>query len=216
MKLITKRKTNQLIAGNQDLRKIVHIAIGMFGFLYAFLSFEIILLTWIFATFCAWFLPSKIEPLEVLLNKEENKLGFSLAMIAYGAVMVAGTLIFQSRILDNLFLLAAVAFGDGFSALIGINYTGTPLPWNKQKTWVGTMSFIIFGTIGALAMIFFFGIFSIHIPVSPTLGSLPIFRVLMVMLICAVVESMPWKFTDNIPIGLAAIVTLLITGKMYH
>jgi len=216
MKSSTRRKVSQLQRGRQNLRKIVHIAVGMFGFLYAFLEWDIILFVWLISIFCAWFLPSRIEALEVILTRKENRLGYSPAMVLYGAVLALSCLIFQNTMMDSLIVLAAVAFGDGFSGLFGSNYSSTPLPYNKDKTLGGLFAFIIFGTIGALALMFFYAVFKIHIPFHPTLSALPIFRVLIIMVVCAIVESIPWRFPDNLPVGVVAIIAALLTSGIAH
>ncbi|MBU1024198.1 hypothetical protein KKB99_07950, partial [bacterium] len=212
----TRKKINQLHRGRQDLRKLIHIAIGMFGFVYVFFEWEIIVFIWLIAIFCAWFLPSRVEALEVLLTRDENRLGYSPEMIKYGGVMALSLVIFQGKILESLIVLAALAFGDGFSGLIGLNFKGTSLPYNSEKSVAGTFAFIIFGTIGALALIFFYAVFKIQVPFEPGLGSLPIFRILIIMAVCAVVESIPWKVSDNLPIGIAAIIMSFLTIPITH
>jgi dolichol kinase len=216
MKSNTTKRTSILKPGRQDLRKVIHISIGMIGFAYPFLEWEPILFIWLIATFCAWFLPSKIESLERILRQDEIKRGYSSAMIAYGVIMVVGTIIFRSAYLNSLILLAVLAFGDGFSSLIGMNSRGTPLFYNPQKTIVGSFAFIIFGTVGALCLVFFHGVFTISSPILLSIGLLPIFRVLIIMTVCAIVESIPWKFTDNIPVGIAAILMILVTSGIFH
>ena len=74
----------------------------MFGFAYAFIDWEAVLLVWIIASFCAWFLPSQVEAFEVLLTHDELRRGYSPAMIAYGLIMIIGTLIFQDVMMDAL------------------------------------------------------------------------------------------------------------------
>lgn len=216
MKSSTIRKVSQLQRGQQDLRKIVHIAVGMFGFLYAFLEWDIVLFVWLVSIFCAWFLPSRIEALEVLLTRKENRLGYSQAMVLYGAVLALSCLIFQNTMMDSLIVLAAVAFGDGFCGLFGSNFSFTPLPYNKDKTLGGIFAFIVFATIGALALMFFYAVFKIHIPFQPSLSTLPIFRVLIIMVVCAIVESIPWRISDNLPVGVAAIIAALLTRGIGH
>ena len=216
MKSKTKKRISILNPGRQDIRKLIHISIGMIGFAYPFLEWETILFIWIVATFSAWFLPSRIEPLEVILRQDEIKRGYSSAMIAYGVVMVAGTIIYRSVYINSLLLLAVLAFGDGFSSLIGMNNRGTPIFYNPQKTVAGSFAFVIFGVIGALCLIFFHGVFTISTPILLSIGLLPILRVLIVVSACAIVESIPWKFSDNIPVGIAAILMILATSGISH
>ena len=106
--------------------------------------------------------------------------------------------------------------GDGFSGLLGSNYRFTPLPYNPDKSIGGVFAFIIFGSIGLIALLFFYAVFKIHIPFQPTLSAIPIFRVLIVMGVCAIVESIPWRIPDNLPVGLAAIIITLLTRGIAH
>jgi dolichol kinase len=216
MKSKTFGKRNEPHYGRQDLRKIIHISLGMIGITYAFLEWDVILYIWIIATVSAWILPIYLEQVEILLTHDERKAGYSIAMICYGILMIIGTILFRDSLINALILLSVIAFGDGFSGLIGATYRGTALPWNLNKTWSGTMSFIIFGTIGALVLILFYAVFTIHIQFVLNLGALPIFRVLMIMIIGALVESIPWRQPDNIPVGIVTIIALYATMGLNH
>ena len=211
-------RNNREISGRgYDIRKIIHIAIGMFGFMYPFLDWETILFAWVIAFFCVWFIPPRIEALETLLTPSERRLGYSPAMISYALVMILASLIFRDTMKESaVILLSALAFGDGFSALIGSNYPGTRIPYNHQKTINGTFAFIIFGTLGALVMLFFLYSFMMHKALNIEPGALPIFKVIIVMTIAAIVETIPWRMPDNIPIGIVGIITLLATMHLYR
>jgi len=213
----TTRLHTELIRGKQDLRKIFHISIGMFGFLYPFMSRNIILAAWIIALFCAWFLPRYVKAYDVFLTPDEKRKKFSPAMISYAAVMLLATLIFGDKMKDSaVVLLSVIAFGDGFAGLIGMNQGGTAIPYNSKKTISGTLAFIFFGTIGALVMFFFLAVFTVNVPGRIGLGSLPIFRTLIVVVVSAIVETIPWKIPDNVSVGIAAIIALLLTMNLYH
>ena len=217
MKAASRKDDNQFARGRQDLRKIFHIAVGMYGFLYPFMDWETILFSWVAAMFCAWFISSRVDAFESLLKLLERRLGYSPAMVGFALMMVIASLIFRDQMKDSaLILLSALAFGDGFSALIGMSYPSTRISYNRKKSIGGSLAFIFFGTIGALFMLFFLFSFMMHKTTPIEVSTFPVFRVLIVMTICAIVETIPWRIPDNIPIGIAGIIALLATMKLYR
>lgn len=49
--------------------------------------------------------------------------------------------------------IALLAFGDGFSTIIGKHYGKTKLHWNGKKTWKGSIAFFVAGGVFAYAFI---------------------------------------------------------------
>ncbi len=89
---------------------------------------------------------------------------------------------------------AILAFGDSTSAIFGSLFKGFKLPYNKDKTFVGAISFIIFGFISSLLVFLFITEKSF----SDAFKS-DIFIVLLIaVIISSLVESLSGQFDDNI------------------
>ncbi|MBN1779024.1 MAG: hypothetical protein JW816_02290 [Candidatus Buchananbacteria bacterium] len=98
---------------------------------------------------------------------------------------------------------SALSLGDGLATIIGLRYGRTKLPWNKQRSFVGSIAFAIGTFVGiVLAMSF----------LIPTLN--PSYIVLVALfggLVGAIVESLPLKIDDNlsVPLVVAILVSLI-------
>src|SRR6266568_4692219 len=77
-----------------------------------------------------------------------------------------------------------LAFGDGFATLIGRAVPIAPLPWNRAKSWGGTLAFIGFAALAGEGISIFFG--------TPSL-----LVVSAAVIVAAIVESMPLGIDDN-------------------
>lgn len=96
---------------------------------------------------------------------------------------------------------AVMALGDGTASLSGKLSQGFPIPWNPQKSILGSMRFVVFGTLGAVSLLLWTlraspqAQFSLAEVITVCLG---------VTICCAVIESLPWKLDDNFTVPLAA------------
>lgn len=96
---------------------------------------------------------------------------------------------------------AVMALGDGTASVGGRLSQRYPIPWNPRKSIVGSVTFIVFGTVGAVCLLQW------TLRASPELQfSLAqlISICLGVTICCALVESLPWKLDDNLTVPLAA------------
>ena len=89
---------------------------------------------------------------------------------------------------------AIMALGDGMATVIGEAVGGSALPWNRQKTWSGFISFAVAGTLGA------------YLLTRWIVPEIPPSRTLLVCaaasLLGAVVESIPIPLDDNVTVPL--------------
>jgi uncharacterized protein (TIGR00297 family) len=89
---------------------------------------------------------------------------------------------------------AIMALGDGMATVIGQAVGGSALPWNRQKTWSGFLSFAVAGTVGAYLLTRW---------IAP---EIPPHRTLLVCaaasLIGGVLESIPIPLDDNLTVPL--------------
>jgi dolichol kinase len=104
---------------------------------------------------------------------------------------------------NHMWMTAAIwgvlAFGDGMATIVGRTTGGPRLPWNISKGWYGSLTFVLFGTLGAAALI----AWTRGVPFLPTL---PLAASLA--LACAVAESLPLTVDDNITVPVAGAIAL--------
>jgi len=91
--------------------------------------------------------------------------------------------------------------GDGLADILGRGLKSPKLPWNKDKSWAGSLGMFIGGWALAafiLGMFVLAGIFP-----GPFTGYL--IPITLIALAGTLVESLPLKDVDNITVTLAAV-----------
>ena len=120
----------------------------------------------------------------------------------YGIVFVLLTILYWQRSPIGIVALMLMCGGDGLADIIGRRFGSSKLPWNQQKSWVGSLAMLLGGFIFAtgIVMVYVFaGIFP-----QPYTGYLV--PLLLIALGGSLVESLPLKDIDNLTITLAAII----------
>jgi len=141
-------------------RQIVHILFGAaligVGILFGKTALLMLLLLLVAIGFTGSQLEMrgvKVPVWHELLQAFERKEAFP----AKGALnYVTGALLAVSFSQNFQFALAAIAllaFGDGFSTMVGKHYGKTKLHWNAKKTWKGSIAFFLAGGIFAFPFI---------------------------------------------------------------
>lgn len=130
---------------------------------------------------------------------EDEAKGYSLGKITYGLSIIILILLFYDKRYVVAGGWALLALGDGFSTMVGKNYGTAKLPWNPDKSWIGSGAFVLFGGVGAfLIMDFVLG-------GQPELamGYKELFWTAMASaFLCTALESLPLQIDDNIIIPL--------------
>jgi phytol kinase len=119
----------------------------------------------------------------------------------YGIVFVIITILYWKDNPIGIVALMLLCGGDGLAEIIGRRYGKVRLPWNKNKSWVGSFGMFLGGwlfAIGILEIYILAGIF------SPSIGSyLP--AVTWIVLGATLVETLPLSDIDNITITISAL-----------
>ena len=120
----------------------------------------------------------------------------------YGLVFVLLTILYWQRSPTGIVALMLMCGGDGLADILGRRFGSGKLPWNPQKSWVGSLAMFLGGFIFAagIVMVYVFaGIFP-----HPYTGYLA--PLLLIALGGTLVESLPLKDIDNLTTTLAAII----------
>lgn len=104
----------------------------------------------------------------------------------------------------GILAIAAMCGGDGMADIIGRQFGGACLPFNRDKSWAGSAAMLVFGSLLSIGFVYlfqFFGCFAIT-PGSATTV------VLLTALAATVVEALPVteRIDDNISVPITAVV----------
>jgi uncharacterized protein (TIGR00297 family) len=187
---------------SEAARKALHIGMAGFALLLPRLSWGAALGAAGFAALFNVAVLPRVAP--YFLRKEEGEKRFSLGIALYPLVVLFLLLLFRR----NLPVVAAgwgyLAFGDGFASLCGMSVGGPRLPWNLQKTFSGSLGYVVFGFFGAA---FLYGFLSSRVP-SPS----ELICLFAAALAGAAIESLPSELDDNVlpPLVGAAVLACLL------
>lgn len=121
--------------------------------------------------------------------------------VFYGVVFVAMTVLYWLESPIGIVALMLMCGGDGLADILGRRYGVRKLPWNREKSWAGSLGMLVGGFLLAVLVLWVFisaGVFS---------GSLADYlpALLVIALAGTAVESLPLKDVDNITVTLAAV-----------
>jgi phytol kinase len=120
----------------------------------------------------------------------------------YGLVFVICTVLFWYDTPIGIVALMQMCGGDGLADILGRRYGRTRIPWNRHKSWVGSLGMFLGGfslSVFILLIYVWMGIFSFS-----TFDFLPI--LLLISIAATLVESIPFRDVDNITVTLTAVI----------
>ncbi|MFA5021732.1 MAG: hypothetical protein WC508_01455 [Patescibacteria group bacterium] len=182
---------------SEEKRQIVHILLFFLAFLLKFLNRWQAALLLLFLLLVTLVVIPKLRIKSYFYRSFERK--YSQGAVLYFLVLLVLVLIFPLYIVAASW--AILALGDGAATLIGANFKAKELPWNRHKTFAGSIAFVIFGTLGAFILLRW---------MLPDLSLIGAFSLgFKTALIAGLVESLPLRLNDNVS------VTLVSAAVMY-
>jgi uncharacterized protein (TIGR00297 family) len=139
--------------GSELLRKVVHVGMGLFALTLRWLTPWQAAACALVALLFNLFLLHRITGRSLLRTDEKQK-GFSLGIALYPAVVLTLILVFFRRLELAAAVWGFLAFGDGMATVAGVTVGGPKLPWNRDKSWAGLISFVLWGTAAAAFLIY--------------------------------------------------------------
>lgn len=131
---------------SETARKTVHVAMGGFALLLAYLSWWQALVLAV-AAFLHNLLLLPLYARRKVFRGEAGVSGRDTGILLYPASIVVLILVFHRRLEIVAAAWALLAFGDGFATIAGKGIEGPRLPWNRAKTWSGFIAFIAIGFV---------------------------------------------------------------------
>ncbi|XP_020100685.1 probable phytol kinase, chloroplastic isoform X1 [Ananas comosus] len=126
----------------------------------------------------------------------------------YVIVLLFCVLVFWRDSPVGVVSLSMMSGGDGFADIVGRRYGAIKLPYNRKKSWVGSISMFLSGFVFSIGMLFYFSCFG-YICLD---WERAIWKVALVSFAATLVESLPISdvLDDNISVPLASMLTAFL------
>jgi len=129
-------------------RKVLHIAMGGFAVLLAYLTWWQALVLALAALLHNLFVLPLYARGRIFRGEARTK-GRDLGIVLYPASIAILILVLHTRLEIVAAAWGLLAFGDGFATIAGKGIGGPRLPWNRDKTWTGFAAFLFMGFCAA-------------------------------------------------------------------
>ncbi|GLJ05200.1 hypothetical protein SUGI_0013500 [Cryptomeria japonica] len=130
----------------------------------------------------------------------------------YVLVLIFCTTVFWRESPIGVVALAMMCGGDGIADIMGRRFGGFKLPYNREKSWAGTISMLVFGFLTSLGVLSYFSAFEfIHLNWETIVQ-----YVAVISVAATIVESLPVTqfLDDNISVPLTCVIVGLWLFKI--
>lgn len=192
--------TRRPAAISEDARKVVHISFGAGALLLRWLPWvPAILLASCAVCFNIWGL-HRIGGQKLFRPDEHGRWRAKSGIVLYPATVVGLLLVLSDRFDIIAASWGVLAFGDGMASLVGRHFPLRPLPWNRGKSLGGTIAFVVFGSLGAVALL----IWCSDRVIPPAYAWFPLVAGALGATAAAFVETIPIRLDDNVSVAATA------------
>lgn len=181
------------------LRKVTHMGVGLIAFSLRFLGPLWGAVLAAVALCMNLFLLPRIGGRR-MWREAEHAAGSSLGIVLYPLAVLLLILIFYRRLEVAAAAWGILAFGDGMASVAGMALGRRKLPWNPRKSWVGTIAYILFGTIAAAVLLEW----TAPGPPEKYSWAFALAVCFAAALLAAALESLPQGLDDNIGVPLVS------------
>lgn len=188
------------------VRKLLHISPGLLAFLLPFAPHTKPLSTQALLEITA--ITTALTGIYIALRHIVARPGesdFYTTTLSYPIAVLATLFAFPAAPELAAVVVVIIAFGDGSAYLGGKSIGGPSLPWNHDKTWAGSLSFV--AVAGPLASLAYW--------LEADAGTSTLAASIIgsgAALFASLAESLPTNLSDNLRVG----VTAAITAAMLH
>lgn len=188
---------------NEFNRKFLHMLPGVLPFLLAVLPHDDPP-DWI-AMGIVIAITVVLTGLYILMRSRVSRPGekdFYSTTLSYPAAVLGTMLLFPSHIEFAMVVVILIAFGDGFAYICGKRFGRRRLPWNPEKSWAGTIGFVLFSAPVASL------VFWLEAKNPEVSFSLAAICCTIAATLAALAESWPTKLTDNLRVGVTGAIAV--------
>ncbi|OMP05509.1 Phosphatidate cytidylyltransferase [Corchorus olitorius] len=143
------------------------------------------------------------------VTREGNPKELLRGPLYYVVILIICALIFWRESPIGIISLGMMCGGDGIADIMGRRFGSSKIPYNKSKSWVGSISMFVFGFFISVGMLYYYsvlGYFKLD-------WGWTIRRVAIVSLVATVVESLPitMLIDDNISVPLSSMLAAYLS-----
>ncbi|OMO87236.1 Phosphatidate cytidylyltransferase [Corchorus capsularis] len=143
------------------------------------------------------------------VTREGNPKELLRGPLYYVVILIICALIFWRESPIGIISLGMMCGGDGIADIMGRRFGSSKIPYNKSKSWVGSISMFVFGFFISVGMLYYYsvlGYFKLD-------WGWTIPRVALVSLVATVVESLPitMLIDDNISVPLSTMLAAYLS-----
>lgn len=189
-------------------RKLVHVCVGGLALLLRFLSWPQAAGMAAAAFLFNWQLLPRLGG-RALWREHELARGYPPGILIYPLSVLGLVLVFRDDLAKAAACWGLLAVGDGMAALAGRALRGPRLPWNRDKSLAGLLAFLLFGAPAASLLM----AFTLGLPLQSWSSPRILAYCVPLVIVCALVESMPTTLDDNFTVPLAGAVTLVLVEQ---
>jgi len=172
---------------NELLRKFLHIAMGFGALLLTRIPWRYAALIGVAGIIGNWLILHRVVGRRV----SRNERGWDAGIVLYPFAVTVLIVVFNWHLEIAAVAWVLLAFGDGFSTVVGQRLPLATLPWNRAKSWGGMLAFILFGGAAAFGIARLFGA-----PQDVAIAA--------AVVVCAIVETLPLGLDDNLTVPFLA------------
>jgi uncharacterized protein (TIGR00297 family) len=88
-----------------------------------------------------------------LWRDHEHASGSALGIVLYPLTVLLLVLLYFKHLEIAAAAWGILAFGDGMAAVVGITLGRAKLPWNPEKSWAGSLAYVLFGSLAATGLL---------------------------------------------------------------
>jgi uncharacterized protein (TIGR00297 family) len=178
---------------HEGLRKALHIGFGFGAFALHWLPWQIAAAVAAAAVLGNWLVLPRLVGKQVARHER----GWDAGIVLYPLMVLILILVFRHQLVNAAVGWAVMAFGDGMATVVGRSFPIAALPWNRAKSWGGSLAFVVGGFASLVAVVRLFG--------APLTAA-----IMAALVIAAIMESMPLGVNDNIVVPVAVATVLLV------
>lgn len=184
------------LAPGEGGRKLVHVGMGSIAFALRPLGPALSALGAVTAIVFNLVVLPRIGG-RALWRREDAARGFALGIVLYPVTVLLLILAFWRHLEIAAAAWGILAFGDGMATVLGQPFGRRKLPWNAQKSWVGSVSYLLCGGAAAGILLLWTAPGRYEPAFAFSIG-------LAAALAAALAESLPLRLDDNLVVPLLA------------
>lgn len=135
------------------------------------------------------------------MSRTGNRREILKGPLYYGIIFIIVTIMYWYNTPVGVTALMLMCGGDGMAEILGRRFGRYKLPWNTDKSWMGSLSMFLGGWIFSFLTIGIFKIFNVY---SQNYFSY-LMPITLIALAGTIIESLPIRDIDNITVPISAI-----------